>query len=228
VSRVLQALQPALSTVDGSLRVPIGNQCTPSGNRGGSIAAYSTAILVLPTPAGPRRVSSRMSSRSISSASSRSSASLPLGRSAKTGSEGTDGSLKLAEANRVERSASGRRSPSASSRMVVSRGERRPRSRSETASGLRPARAARVSCERPERLRRRRSSSPNRFIFSLPHEQMFLPDWISSRYVGRLSESLIVRLLFVVAHLPHCSRYVRRPLGARPAVEGDSSRSRLL
>ena len=138
--------------------------------------SYPTAILVFPTPAGPSRVSSRVSSRSMSSANALSSASRPIGLSAKTGSNGMDGSWKLAEANRAERSDSGRLSPSANSRMVVSRGERRPRSSSETASGLRPARAARVSCERPERLRRRRSSSPNRFIFSLPHCEGFLPD----------------------------------------------------
>ena len=112
----------------------------------------------------------------MSSATLWSSASLPIGWSAKTGSDATDDSWKLAEANRAERSDSGRLSPSASSRMVVSRGDRRPRSRSETASGLSPARAARVSWERPERLRRRRSSSPNRFIFSLPHWESALPD----------------------------------------------------
>jgi hypothetical protein len=60
--------------------------------------------------------------------------------------------------------------------MVVIRGDLRPRSSSETASGLRPARAARVSWERPECLRRRRSSSPNRFIFSLPHWESVLSD----------------------------------------------------
>ena len=51
--------------------------------------------------------------------------------------------------------------------MVVIRGERRPRSSSDMASGLSPARAARASWERPERFRSRRSSSPNSVIFSL-------------------------------------------------------------
>ena len=44
----------------------------------------------------------------------------------------TDGSWKLTEAKSAERSDSFRLSPSASNRIVVIRGERRPRSSSET------------------------------------------------------------------------------------------------
>ena len=202
----------ALRTDVESLRVPIGNHCTPSGNRAGWVEAYPTAILVLPTPAGPSSVSRRVSSRSISLATARSSVSRPTGWSAKTGSDGRDGSWTLTEAKSAERSDSGRLSPSASNRIVVIRGERRPRSSSEMASGLRPARAARVSWERPERLRRRRSSAPKRFIFSLPHWVSVLSDR-QIRLPGTACRPLIVRLLFVVAQLPQCSRYVSWPMG---------------
>ena len=100
--------------------------------------AYATAIRVLPTPAGPTMVISRR--RAVDQLGAARRVRLP-GRRARRG-------RPAAPAWPVRRSAPWRRAPagrppavamaSASSRIVVIRGDRRPRSSRETASGLSP------------------------------------------------------------------------------------------
>ena len=76
------------------------------------------------------------------------------------GGGGAGGAGRRAPKKR-SRSSGRRRSASASRLRVVILGERRPRSSSDTASGLSPARAASPSWDMPARWRYHRSSLPN-------------------------------------------------------------------